>query len=71
VMQMRSPFFWDVTLHLGLMGEMSMDILTLEDETTMLSQNIGCELLSYIVPHPRRKETLTVCSQCYCQRRLV
>ena len=38
-------------------GRMSVDILTLEDETTMLSQNTGCELSSHIMPHCRRKQT--------------
>jgi len=54
-MQRRSSFLWDVILHHWLMGEMSVDILTLEDETTMLSQNTRRELPSHIVTHRRRK----------------
>jgi hypothetical protein len=57
VMWMKCSFLWVVTLHHWLMGEMSKDILTLEDETTTLSQNRGCELPSYLVPHHRKKET--------------
>ena len=48
---------WDAILHHWLMGEMSVDILTLEDETTMLSQNTRRELLSHIVTQCRRKQT--------------
>lgn len=57
VMQMRSSFLWDVILHYWLMGEMSVDILTLEDVTTLLSQNTRHELPSHIVTHRRRKQT--------------
>jgi len=54
---MRSSFLWDVMLHQWLMGEMSVEVLTLEDETTMLSQNTRRELPSHIVTYFRRKQT--------------
>jgi len=38
------------------MGEMSVDILTLEDDTPMLSQNTRRELPCHIVRHCRRKQ---------------
>lgn len=50
VMQMRSSFLW-------LMDEMSVDVLTLEDETPMLSQNTRRELPSHIVTYCRIKQT--------------
>jgi hypothetical protein len=34
-----------------------MDILTLEDETTTLSQNIRHQSPSKVKPHPKRTET--------------
>lgn len=48
---------WDVILQQWLMGDISVDILTLEDETTMLSQNTRRELPSHIMTHYRRKQT--------------
>jgi len=43
--------------------EMSMDILTLDDETTMLSQPTGHRSPSHVAPHLRRKITLTALQQ--------
>lgn len=48
---------WDAILLHWLLGEMSLNILALEDETTMLSQNTRRELPSHIVIHCRRKQT--------------
>lgn len=50
VMQLRSSFLW-------LMGEMSVDVLTLEDETPMLSQNTRHGFPSLIVTYCRIKQT--------------
>jgi hypothetical protein len=40
-----------------------LNILTPEDETTILSQNFGHKLSSDVAPHPRKMETAAVVLQ--------